>query len=133
MDKLDFLQKLFAVFPPEKNLDEVMAFYSSTLDTNKKYDYEKLLKLVGKEYTFKTLPPTSWLIKKREECVFHNVPKYSGREGEIVKRKFRGQEYEFVIVPNNWTNVKTISQVDEMIKNWNNRQDDFEQKSLYED
>lgn len=132
MDKFTFLCKLFAVFPPEKNLDDVLDFYSEALASDKEYNYKKLLSIVAKEYTFKTPPPVSWLLKKREMCEKPKLTELSGREGEIVKRTFRGIEYEFVIVPSSWSNVKTISQIDKEIAEWNKRNSNLEQQSLYE-
>jgi hypothetical protein len=38
--------------------------------------------------------------------------RFSGREGEVVKRTLNGIEYEFTIVPNHWEKVKTIEQLD---------------------
>lgn len=133
MDKIEFLTKLFVVFPPDtKNIGATMDFYSDALESDKNYDYKKLLKIVGKEYSFKTTPPTRWLLEKREECNIRKSPQFSGREGEIIKRKFRGQHYEFVIVPNSWGNIKTISQTDKKIKDWYDRHDECKQQELYE-
>ena len=41
--------------------------------------------------------------------------RYSGREGEVIKRTLNGIEYEFTVVPNHWDKVKTIEQLDKDI------------------
>ena len=133
MDKYGFLVKLFSVFPPEKNFDAVLEFYGEALKTDKDYDYKKLLSIVAREYSFKTPPPVRWLLEKRERCeVFEKKPGLSGMEGQIIKRTFRGYEYEFVIVHSGWEKVKTISKLDKEIKDWNDRNTNFEQQSLYQ-
>ncbi len=113
MDVETFLNRLFVLFPPETSYDETLEFYMDALESSKEYDYRRLLRIVAREYIYKTLPATSWLLEKRRSCISYKTPPGSGQEGQIIKRTINGYEYEFIIVPSHWDRVKTIAQLKE--------------------
>lgn len=115
MDAETFLKRLFILFPPETSYQETLEFYLDAFETSQEYDYHKLLRIVSREYTYRTLPTTAWLLDKRNRCIPDIKADYSGKEGKVIKRIINGIEYEFTIVPNHWENVKTISQLDREI------------------
>ena len=71
------------------------------------YNYERLLKYF--ELTRDRFPAVRDILENISIGIEHS---YSGREGEIIKRVVRGHEYEFVVVPNHWDNVMTVSELD---------------------
>lgn len=96
MDKMAFLHKLFALYPPEDKTEERMRYYAEILTSNKKYDYEKLMRIVGREWKNKYLPSTAWLVEKREQCKPENsIP---ANEGELVVMRLpNGRIYSFTV------------------------------------
>jgi hypothetical protein len=72
-----------------------------------KFNYDKLLKYF--ELTKEKFPSVAEVIA--------NLPigiekSFSGREGETIKRILNGHEYEFTVVPNHWSGIMTISELD---------------------
>lgn len=122
MDAETFLKRLFVLFPPETSYQETLEFYLDAFETSKEYDYRKLLRIVSREYTYKTLPTTAWLLNMRTRCIPDIKESYSGNEGNVIKRVINGIGYEFTIVPNHWDRVKTIRQLDEEIAFRNTKQ-----------
>lgn len=111
-----FISELGSFFPvsgSEKDKAERFEKYATLLtekiynDYNGKYNYEKLLKYL--EVTFDRFPSI--------KDIFASLPigvekSYSGREGITITRVVNGHEYEFVIVPNHWSDILTISELD---------------------
>lgn len=116
MDKDEFLRRLFLLFPPKTNPTVTLEFYLDALDSEQEYDYHELLKIVSREYPYKEPPTTNWLLDKRKLCKPQRMYRASTDEGKTIKRTLNGYEYEFVVVPNHWENVKTISELDREIE-----------------
>jgi hypothetical protein len=119
MKIFDFLRELELFYPMgagEEKTEKCIASYAEiiqreTLKTGETYDYEKVIRHLQRTYRYKSFPslpdildalPVGIVIEQR----------FSGREGEVVKRTLNGIEYEFTIVPNHWEKVKTIEQLD---------------------
>ena len=106
------LGAFFAVAGSEKDKAERFDRYATLIaeEVSKlkcNYNYDKLLKFY--ELTKEKFPPVADIIS--------NLPigiekSYSGREGETIKRVVNGHEYEFTVVPNHWTGIHTISELD---------------------
>lgn len=120
MDLREFLKQLALFFPLRGTEEQKRAKIESYVELlsgeiHSKYDnfnFEALLKILKMSYdTFPALKDI------RKHLDYGKVIKesYSGREGEVVKRMVNGIEYEFTIVPNHWTGVKTIEQLDKDI------------------
>lgn len=71
-----FLAELFAHYPTEKeDVKGEIEYYHNALQSEKQYNYDKLLKLVSREYTYKHTPLTSWLLDKRNtHCEVRDNP-----------------------------------------------------------
>lgn len=71
----DFLKKLFQIFPPEcaKNKEfELLELYFDTvkeeLVKDRKYDFDKLLRLVFKDHKYKNTPPVKMILERLPQC-----------------------------------------------------------------
>jgi hypothetical protein len=134
MSVYDFLSKLDKYFPASGKEDLVNQKINDYADcileyVNKhkqQFDYDKIFKQLLMTYKFKTFPPLSDIIDLMPYGAI--IPKpdvsHSGKEGEVIKRTYRGLEYEFVVVPNCWDNVMTISELDRDIARRNARNAD---------
>lgn len=112
----DFISELGSFFPvsgSEKDKAERFEKYANLLtekifnDYNGRYNYEKLLKYL--EITSERFPSI--------KDIFASLPvgvekSFSGKEGETIKRVVNSREYEFVIVPNHWSGIMTIQELD---------------------
>lgn len=100
LDKTGFLTKLFALYPPECNSDDKFSFYSDVLSSDEEYDYNELMRIVGREFKYKYTPSTSWLIEQRERCriekkIENETPV---NEGEVIIMKLpSGMMYSFTV------------------------------------
>lgn len=119
----DFLNKLNRFFPSnekEETLKERVNEYSNSIllkaqNNHCQYDYDKVFSYLIQNYKYKTFPSLPDIL----DALPYGVVKresYSGREGDVIKKTINGIEYEFTVVPNHWTNVKTISELDEEIE-----------------
>lgn len=120
MDLREFLKQLALFFPLRGTEEQKRAKIESYVELlsgeiHSKYDnfnFEALLKVLKLSYdSFPTIKDI------RKHLDYGKVIKesYSGREGEVIKRTLNGIEYEFTIVPNHWTGIKTIEQLDKDI------------------
>ena len=111
-----FISELGSFFPvsgSEKDKAERFEKYANLLtekiynDYKGRYNYDKLLKYL--ELTCDRFPSI--------KDIFASLPvgvekSYSGKEGETITRVVNGIEYEFVVVPNHWSGIKTIQELD---------------------
>lgn len=120
MDLREFLRQLALFFPLRGTEEQKRAKIESYVDLlsgeiHSKYDnfnYEALLKVLKMSYdSF----PTIKEVRKYLDYGRIINESYSGREGEVITRELNGIEYEFVIVPNHWTGIKTIDQLEKDI------------------
>jgi predicted RNA-binding protein len=119
MKIFDFLRELEVFYPmgaSDEKVEKCISSYAEiiqreTLKTGEKYDYEKVIRHLQRNYRYKSFPSLPDIL---DALPFGIVieERYSGREGEVIKRIINGIEYEFTIVPSHWTGVKTISQLD---------------------
>ena len=121
MNKTEFITQLLAVFPPDKNYADVLRFYEGTLSTGKDIDWKKLMQIVGKEYKFKSTPPTSWLLDQMQLCKVYEDAKPIDFDKRL-KRTINGYEYEFTAVDSSWQKSKSLSEIDRVIE-WQNKKD----------
>jgi hypothetical protein len=112
----DFISELGSFFPvsgSEKDKAERFEKYANLLtekiysDYNGRYNYAKLLRHL--EVTSERFPSI--------KDIFASLPvgvekSFSGKEGETIKRVVNGREYEFIIVPNHWSGIMTIQELD---------------------
>lgn len=120
MDLREFLRQLALFFPLRGTEEQKRAKIESYVDLlsgeiHSKYDnfnYEALLKVLKMSYdSF----PTIKEVRKHLDYGRIINESYSGREGEVITRELNGIEYEFVVVPNHWTGIKTIDQLEKDI------------------
>lgn len=117
-----FLDKLNSFYPSneqEEVFKERCKEYSNIIleEEHKnrcKYDYDKVFKHIMMNYKYKAFPSLPDILEALPEGLMIEES-YSGREGEVIKRVVNGYEYEFMVVPNHWNKVKTISELDEDI------------------
>ena len=128
MDLREFLRQLAFYFSLDRKGDEAIQLFEIYVEdileetTQNKWkgyecDYDQLCKNIRRNYQYKKFPTVAEIISFIPEAM-KPIPRqtsYSGREGEVVKRMINGIEYEFTIVPNHWTGVKTIEQLDKDI------------------
>ena len=122
MKIFDFLRELEIFYPmgaSEEKVEKCISSYAEiiqreTLKTGEKYDYEKILRHIQRNYRYKSFPSLPDIIDALPIGIVIEEH-YSGREGEVLKRSLNGVEYEFTIVPNHWGNIKTINQLDKDI------------------
>lgn len=55
---------------------------SREAETGKEYDYDKMYKLIEREYKYKTVPAKNLLIDWQKRCVKHNYD--TSRDGELI-------------------------------------------------
>ena len=122
MKIFDFLRELELFYPMNESDEKVEKRISSyaeiilreTLKTGETYDYEKIIRHIQRNYRYKTFPSLPYILDYLPVGIVIEEH-YSGREGEVIKRVVNGYEYEFTIVPNHWTGVKTVEQLDKDI------------------
>ncbi len=134
MNVREFLSDLQLFYPLERKKEDIPKIlegyaddilYEINKDKWKGYNcnFELLLKSIRAKYTFNAFPSVARILESIPEAMTLK-PKdisFSGREGEVVKRRYRGYEYEFTIVPDNW-DCKTISEVDKEIEKFNKKE-----------
>lgn len=122
MEVTQFLEELALLYPPDQKdpfkVKALLSIYAENIlreihRTSKKYDFLKLSRHIQRNYKYQKFPSIPVLL---EYLPYGEIiqESYSGEEGKVIKRVFRGVEYEFTIVPNHW-DVKTISQIDREI------------------
>lgn len=122
MKIFDFLRELELFYPMNESDEKVEKRISSyaeiilreTLKTGETYDYEKIIRHIQRNYRYKTFPSLPDILDYLPVGIVIEEH-YSGRDGEVIKRVVNGYEYEFTIVPNHWTGVKTVEQLDKDI------------------
>lgn len=85
-----FVSKLFATYNYNGSQWEVDAqmdsYYNCLLnkanETGKEYDYDKMYRLIEKEYKYKTIPNKNLLLEWQKRCVKHNYD--TSKDGELV-------------------------------------------------
>lgn len=119
MKIFDFLRELELFYPMNASEEKTAKLISSyaeiiqgeMLKTKEKYDFNKVISYIQRNYRYKTFPSLPDILDALPIGIIVEE-RYSGREGEVIKRIINGIEYEFTIVPNHWENVKTIEQLD---------------------
>ena len=122
MKIFDFLRELELFYPMgagEAKTEKMITSYAEiiqreTLKTGERYDFEKVIRHLQRTYRYKSFPSLPDILEALPIGIMVEE-RYSGREGEVIKRMVNGIEYEFTIVPNHWTGVKTIEQLDKDI------------------
>ena len=123
-----FLKELLFYFPmtrklEDEELDKLFDAYASDIlyEINKwdgyNCDFQILLREIRSNYPYDKYPSIANIVNylPKAKVIAPRTVSYSGKEGEIIKRKINGIEYEFTIVPNHWNKVKTIHQLDQEI------------------
>ena len=121
MKIFDFLRELELFYPMNESDEKVEKRISAyaeiiqgeTIKTGKKYDYKKIIRTIQRHYRYKTFPSLPDILEYLPSGVVIEQS-YSGREGEVIKRKLWGIEYEFTVVPNHY-DAKTIEELDKDI------------------
>ena len=121
MNSHDFMAELgifFAVGGSEKDKAERFDKYATLIaeevaKTKGSYNYSKLLKFI--ELNYEKMPSLKEILANIPIGIEYKA-QFTGAEGTTIKRVVNGHEYEFVVVPNTWDNVMTISELDENIK-----------------
>ena len=119
MKIFDFLRELELFYPmgvSDAKAEKLISSYAEiiqreTLKTGETYDYEKIIRHLQRTYRYKSFPNLPDILDALPVGVVVEE-RYSGREGELIKRTLNGIEYEFTVVPNHWEKVKTIEQLD---------------------
>jgi hypothetical protein len=135
MNVREFLSELQLFFPLERKREDIPRILEGYADDilyeiNKNRwkgyncEFEILLKKVRASYSFSSFPPLAKIIDCIPEAMVIKPieTSYSGREGEVIKKTYRGYEYEFTVVPNHWKDVKTISELEAEIEKNNKRE-----------
>ena len=128
MNVRTFLKELLFYFPimrklGDEDVDKLLNAYAEDIfyEINKwdgyNCDFQILLREIRSNYSYKEFPSIANIISylPRAKVIAPKSVNYSGREGEIIKRKINGIIYEFTIVPSHWDKVKTISPLDQEI------------------
>jgi hypothetical protein len=120
MTVYDFLNKLNQYYP-SKEKDEVfkqkLNDYADCIleyahKCRQEFDYDKVFKKFMLSYRFKVFPSMPDILDVMPYGAITPEVKFTGKEGDVIKRIWQGHEYEFVVVPNSWDNVMTISELD---------------------
>lgn len=123
MEVTQFLEELALLYPPEQKdpfkVKSILSIYAEHLlreiqRTGKRYDFLKLSRYIQRNYKYQKFPTIPSLLEFLPYGEIYNES-FSGNEGKVIKRKYRGVVYEFTIVPNHWEGVKTIEQLDREI------------------
>ena len=122
MKLFEFLRNLETFYPLNESAEKVENRLSAYVDilegeivkSRKKYNFEKILRYIQRNYRYKQFPSLPDLLDFLPYGIVYETT-YSGQVGETIKRVIGGHEYEFTIVPNHWDNVKSISQLDSEI------------------
>lgn len=95
----DFLVKLFSIYSVgSRNTAELLETYFELIYTpNQKYNYEKTLKDIFNEYTYRTIPSGAFIIEKLENNKIKNITDNKISDGKIIafKRNKKGEELEY--------------------------------------
>lgn len=123
MEVTQFLEEMVLLYPPEQKdpfkIKSILSIYAEHLlreiqRTGKRYDFLKLSRYIQRNYKYQKFPTIPSLLEFLPYGEIYNES-FSGNEGKVIKRKYRGVVYEFTIVPNHWEGVKTIEQLDREI------------------
>lgn len=95
----DFLVKLFSIYSVgTRDTAELLETYFELIySPDKKYNYEKTLKDIFNEYTYKTIPSGAYIIEKLENNKIKNIIENKISDGRIIafKRNKKGEELEY--------------------------------------
>lgn len=97
MNLQEFINKLFALFPSKLRGEAQriqIEFYSEMLATDKDFDYDKLMRIIGDRYTYSTLPTVAEIKSWREECVLEEQKKNQEHDaGQVVLILLENNDY----------------------------------------
>lgn len=86
----ELVSKLFVTYNfngSQWEVDAQMDSYYNCLkqtesDTGKEYDYDKMYRIIEKEYKYKTVPPKAELLKWQKRCIKYNYD--TSKDGQLV-------------------------------------------------